>query len=166
MKGLRGAWAVLALVGGIASAQSIEERVKALEEKLEEGQSPEPGSPAALAAGKKIDVFFNEGIKFKSADGNIDAHLGGRVILHWRNFIYHNDRVQKDTFAFRQVKLHLQGKIWKDWEFKVELATTGAATVLDDGYVGFVHWKQLQIRAGQFKAPFSLEELTSTRFID
>jgi phosphate-selective porin OprO/OprP len=160
------AWLV---TGGIAAAQSLEERVKALELKIEEqggAAAPEPGSPAAQALGKKIDVFFAEGIKFKSADGNLDAHLGGRVVVHYRGFQYHNERVQRDGFTFRQVKLHLAGKLWKDWEFKVELNTTGASVALDDGYVGLVRWKFLQIRVGQFKAPFSLEELTSTRFID
>lgn len=168
MKNVKGTLVMWALLAGFAGAEpTVEERLKALEEKIgSEGEAPEPGSPAAQALGKKIDVFFNEGLKFKSADGNFEGHLGGRVIVHWRNFIYHNERVHSDSFAFRQVKLHLQGKLWKDFEFKVELNTTGAATALDDGYLGMTHWKALQIRVGQFKAPFSLEELTSTRFID
>ena len=169
MKNVKGTLVMWALLAGFAGAQTtVEDRLKALEEKIESGsgEAPEPGSPAAMAAGKKIDVFFKEGIYMKSADGNIDAHLGGRVIVHWRNFIYNNERNQVDTFAFRSVKFQLEGKIWKDFEFKVELNTTGTPVALDDGFVGMIHWKALQIRVGQFKAPFSLEELTSTRFID
>lgn len=162
---------LLALCAGFAGAETIEERVKALEEKLavkeeSEGTPPEPGSPAAQALSKKIDVFFSDGLKYKSGDGNLEGTIGGRVIWHARLYSNMNERQKVDTFDFRQVKIYLQGKIWKDWTYKVEASTTGATFALDDGYVGFEHFHFAKLQVGQFKAPMSLEELTSTRFID
>jgi len=161
---------LFAILAGFAGAETIEERVKALEEKLklqeDEGEAPAPGSPAAEAMSKQIDVFFNEGLKFKSKDGNFEGTIGGRVIWHARLYSNMNERQKIDTFDFRQVKLYMQGKLWKDWTFKVEAATTGSSFSLDDGYVGWEHFYFAKAQVGQFKAPMSLEELTSTRFID
>lgn len=41
-----------------------------------------------------------------------------------------------------------------------------ASPALQTGYLEFAFLPELQLRAGQFKVPFSLEELTSSRFID
>lgn len=163
--GMLGLWILSAAAAG---AQTLEERVQVLEKHLEggDGEAPDPGSPAAQALSKKIEVFFSEGLKFRSGDSNFEAHIGGRVIFHGRFFNSENERGKRDTFGFRQVKLNMQGRIWQDWTFKVELSTTGTPVALDDGYVGFEKWTWLKLWAGQFKAPQSLEELTSTRFID
>lgn len=42
----------------------------------------------------------------------------------------------------------------------------GTGSHLDVGWFNVGWWKQAQFRFGQFKMPFSLEELTSSRFID
>ncbi|MEK7466999.1 MAG: porin [Planctomycetota bacterium] len=171
MKRLSRTLGLFAILAGFAGAETMEERVKALEEKLklkeeDEGEAPAPGSPAAEAASKAIDVFFNEGFKFKSKDGNFSGHIGGRVIWHARLFSNMNERQKVDTFAFRQVKLEMSGKLWKDFAFKVQLNTTGSSVALDDGIVGFERFYFAKLHIGQFKAPMSLEELTTTRFID
>jgi phosphate-selective porin OprO and OprP len=162
---------LFAILAGFAGAETIEDRVKALEEKLKlkeegEGATPEPGSPAA-AGSNKIDVFFKNGLQAKSQDGNFEIKIGGRVLVHYRKYIVNSQRVSIDNFSFREVKLDLKGKIWKDFGFRVEINGSGnAAFVVDDGWLSFERWNLLKIRVGQFKAPFSIEQNTSTLFID
>lgn len=162
---------LLALCAGLARAESIEDRVRALEEKMKlkeesEGSAPEPGSPAA-AGSNRIDVFFKNGLQAKSQDGNFELKIGGRVIVHYREYLRHSERISRDNFAFREVKLDLKGKIWKDFGFRVEINGSGnSAFVVDDGYLSWERWSFLKLKVGQFKAPFSIEQTTSTLFID
>ncbi len=162
---------LLALCAGFAGAESIEDRVKALEEKMKlkeesEGTAPEPGSPAA-AGSNKIDVFFKNGLQAKSQDGNFEIKIGGRVLVHYREYMANPERVSVDNFSFREVKLDLKGKIWKDFGFRVEINGSGnSAFVVDDAYLSFERWSLLKIKVGQFKAPYSIEQTTSTLFID
>ena len=162
---------LLALCAGIAGAESIEERVKALEEKLQakedsEGTPPEPGSPAA-AGSNKIDLYFKNGLQAKSQDGNFELKIGGRLLVHYREYFTNSQRISIDSFSIREAKIDLKGKIWKDFGFRVEINGSGnSAFLIDDGFVSFERWSLLKLRIGQFKAPFSIEQTTSTLFID
>ena len=148
------------LLTGVGHTQSLEDRLKTLEEKLKVRVEEEKGSSPA------IDLFFKDGLQAKSRDGNFELHIGGRVIIHARAFSRNNERVSSDSFSIRETKIDLMGKLWKDWEFRVEAQSTGPNFFIDDAYIGFVRFKWLKIRAGQFKAPFSMDQVTSTLFID
>jgi phosphate-selective porin OprO and OprP len=104
--------------------------------------------------------------------------------------------VGTDTFDIRRAYLTAQGKLWDYYTFDLTgdfaglsgssatvctavgtvngqpacTATTPVAAQsnshLDVAWFNAGWWKQAQFRFGQFKMPFSLEELTSSRFID
>lgn len=119
-----------------------------------------------------IKVEFKDGLKFKTEDGRFAAHVGGRLLAHFRTVFDRPDgpRTSADTFFVRQARLEMSGTFFKDFEFKVQADfPTGSSSnsgTLQDGYLGWRHIPEFGIRIGQQKEPFSQEELCSTRFID
>ena len=119
-----------------------------------------------------ITATFKDGLKFKSGDGNFEAHIGGRFLEHARFSLDGLDgaRAATNSFFVRQARLEMSGTFYKNFDFKVQTDfPTGAAAIsgtLQDGYIGWKQYPEFSLRFGQFKEPFSQEETTSTRFID
>ncbi|KAF0247104.1 MAG: Phosphate-selective porin O and [Planctomycetota bacterium] len=154
------------LLAGIAGAETVEERVKALEDRMALKDQPRGEAPTA-AEGNRIGVYFKNGLHAKTQDGNFEIKIGGRVLVHYREYFANPERISIDNFSMREVKLDLKGKLWKDFGFRVEINGGGnSGFLLDDGYLSFERWTLLKIKVGQFKAPFSIEQTTSTLFID
>jgi len=141
--------------------ESIEERLKALEQKT---QSVPLDSKDPL-----VTWTANNGLKFKSGDGNFEGAIGGRFYFIFRHIF---DRVDAggtlpDTFAVDTARIQLDGTFYKDFYYRVEteFAKTGSFT-LKDGYIGWKGLEDVAIQFGQMKEPFSQEETCSSRFID
>lgn len=157
--------------------EELERQVRLLMEEVEKLKKERAEAPPAKPAEKPTDVGFEfkDGLKFESADGNFKGHIGGRVIEHARVSLDRPDDTtagdrRPDGFFVRQARLEMSGLFYKQFEFKVQMdAPTAAAAdggTLQDGYIGWVPMKEFNLRFGQFKEPFSQEEITSTRFID
>jgi phosphate-selective porin OprO/OprP len=123
--------------------------------------------------GKGIDVTFDDnGLRFKGLDGNIDAQVGGRFLLHGRFLDKDTDEQSTaDTFFVRQARLEVEGIFFKEWDFKVQAdfptgTTSNTSGTLQDAWIGWKGVPEFAIRFGQAKVPFSQEETCSTRFID
>ncbi|MBI3269818.1 MAG: hypothetical protein HYZ53_12405 [Planctomycetes bacterium] len=124
------------------------------------------GTPPAEAKkdGVAIHASFKEGLKVKAEDGNFEAHIGGRLLTQSRFFIDHTR--DNDSFFVREARLEMEGTVYKDYEFKVQADFGKGAAQLQDGFVGWKKLPWLGLRVGQLKEPFSLQQLTSARFID
>jgi len=184
--------ALLALAAPSAPADdpnSPEARLRALEARLEVQAEEMAALRAAQEAkapsqqevenalrernqGKGIDVTFSDGLRFKSLDGNFEAHVGGRFLEHAR-FLDHDtdEQTAPDTFFVRQARLEIEGTFFKDWDFKVQAdfptgTTSSTSGTLQDAWVGWKGVPEVTARFGQAKVPFSQEETCSTRFID
>ncbi len=123
--------------------------------------------------GKGIDVTFDDnGLRFKALDGNLDAQLGGRFLLHGRFLDKDTDeQTNADTFFVRQARLEVEGILFREWDFKVQAdfptgTTSSTSGTLQDAWIGWKGVPEFAIRFGQAKVPFSQEETCSTRFID
>ncbi|CAG1023280.1 partial Porin O, partial [Patescibacteria group bacterium] len=68
----------------------------------------------------------------------------------------------------RRARLGVEGKFFKDWDYKFEYDfTRGNGTVAAGITDAFIRWnfdKNLSFKVGAFKEPFSLEEATSNRY--
>lgn len=75
-----------------------------------------------------------------------------------------------DQFLVRRARFGIDGTMFQFVKFMIlgELAPAGqsAAGTLKDGFVELDFMPELRLRVGQFKTPFSLDQLTSSRFID
>jgi phosphate-selective porin OprO and OprP len=144
--------------------QITQEEYRTLQEKARQEQAAgrEP-SPAILAGIERGKPFL------KSADDNFRIELGGRFQA---DYAAPEDDTRLLTgaklgsqFLVRRARLNLDGRLYRWIGFRIEGEFTEGVS-LKDAYLDLAFLPELRLQAGQFKVPFGLEELTSSRFID
>lgn len=125
-------------------------------------------------AKKEEEKRFLAGIEkwrpfLRSADGNFELTLGGRVQSDFHATEGDARTLAgadlNDRFLIRRARLEAGGKLFKWIDFFIQGEFTEGIS-LKYAYLDFGFLPELRLRTGQFKEPFSLEELTSSRFID
>ncbi len=175
----------------LAAPQSDAERLKKLEEQVQKQQSELDAMKKAAPAGAQeltespLDVYWKDGLRFRSRDRNVEAHVGGRVVLHGRTIWDRPDdgaaplRTVPDSFFFREAYLEADALLYREFGVKVQAdfrtgtvnqsTGAGASSVqgnLKDAYLEWRRWPEFRVRLGQFYEPVSQEDQTSFRFID
>jgi len=174
--------------GANAMADSTDDILNALIAKgvltEEEGallQKGRTGEKEAAEKKKKEGVsakIKNGAVSLETGDGNNSIALTGRMHFDVRSVeadkdqsnYNESDRDTKslgDNFEVRRARIGAKGKFLKDFSYEVVGNLVGSNTnTLDVAYVNWGRYEPFQIRAGQFKQPFNLEELTSSNNID
>jgi phosphate-selective porin OprO/OprP len=109
-----------------------------------------------------------------SAFAQVEAKVTGRVQFDARaidnsfNAIADRDSASVgDTFEVRRARIGVTGSINKDIGYEVVGNGVGNTTNwIDTAFINYGFNKKAQVRAGRFKQPFSLEEMTSSNNID
>ena len=129
---------------------------------------------AATAAYAKspLNMYWKDGIRFESEDGNFKFKFGGRIMADWVFWADWDDKLieaigeLEDGTEFRRARLYVSGEIYKHVEFKAQYDFGGGDTDFKDVYLGLKKIPTIGgVRVGHFKEPFSLEELTSSKYI-
>jgi phosphate-selective porin OprO/OprP len=170
--------AVLLMAGQVAMADSTSDIVDALVGKgvltEEEGKLITKGHDSAKSKAAKV-VDKNGALSLSSADGKSTIAVAGRIQLDSRHFSDGDGRsdLAADGFDIRRAYLGVSGTIAKYYDYKVvanfgnaDSTSTQKSNQLDEAFFGINFWKEASFRFGQQKMPFSLEEQTSSRFID
>jgi phosphate-selective porin OprO/OprP len=101
----------------------------------------------------------------KTADGWFQTFLTGYTQLDFRG--YQSGNHPPNTFLVRRARLALEGKVARYYDFKIEGDFADiVGTLLRDAYVRVHRNEEFQVTAGQFKEPFSQEELRGDAFQD
>ncbi len=123
-----------------------------------------PSSVTAAEGDTGLILSTKGGLKVESADGDFEGQLGGRLMLDYA--YYDDDNIKLGSGAeIRRARLFAAGKLWKVWKFKFETDFAGNEVDIKDAYIQYGGFKPLSIKAGNFKEPFDIENLTSSRFI-
>jgi phosphate-selective porin OprO and OprP len=147
---------VLLANGLISQAQYADLRVETRPEKKTE---PE------------VTVPLKDGFKVKSQDGSFQAQPG--ALLQFDSAFYNDDNTDFSSGTeLRRLRLSLGGTLFSDWDYKVEAdfagTTQGGATnnvIVTDAFVRYNGLKPFAVTAGNFKVPFSLEAVSSNKYI-
>jgi phosphate-selective porin OprO/OprP len=169
--------AVLLMAGQLALADSATDIVDALVMKgvltEEEGRLITKGHTSKTNVTpvlKEKDKNFT----IESPNGENSISLTGRVHFDGRFYDYNQDdstsgaasSVGADTFDIRRARIGMKYKFGKYYSGEVTANTVGTSTdVLDVGYLDVAWFEKAKFRFGQFKMPFSLEQLTSSNNI-
>ena len=124
---------------------------------------------------KKTDpeakASLKDGIKLKSQDGNFQAQIGAYAQLD-SAFYSDNPTDFSDATQLRRARLSVAGTAYQDWDYKVEAdfagTTQGGSTnevTITDAYLRYTGFKPFSFTAGSFKVPFSLEAVSSAKYI-
>jgi phosphate-selective porin len=151
--------ALTLLLSAAAFAQtgSLEDRVKALELRMAETGEAGPDAAKTSGAGSAVDVYFDKGLNFKSEDEKFAGRLGAYVIVHFSAGLKENERNQIDTFTIRQSGIDVGARFSKAFEVFISPRFLSGTADLFLGWVEFNMWKELKLRAGLYKEPYSIE---------
>ena len=138
---------------------------KSLEEQIEELKKQEPKTDPA-----DFRVYWKEGLNLATLDGDFKLKIGGRLQTDWLwssedNAIKSDVGKQEDGVEVRRARLYFSGLIYGNVEYKLQFDFAGGEAVLKDAYLGLTDFPLGKLRMGHFKEPFSLEELTSSKYI-
>ncbi len=108
------------------------------------------------------------GIKIKSNNGNSFA-IGGRIMYDYDSYDglwnYKNDGDSASESEFRRTRVTLKGSSGKSWAYKMTVDIDEGEAEVDTGYIAYKGLGLGKLMVGRFKAPFGLEELTSSKWI-
>lgn len=160
---------------------STQARVEKLEQSVQQIKEERP--PAAdseewakikkwVNDGSTLRPSWQDGLRFDSNDGSVKLKIGGRIQHDYAYFAEDGDierRLGKDFddgTEFRRARLYFSGTIYDDIDFKVQFDFAGGDADFKDVYLGLRDLPYLgNVRIGQFKEPFSLEEVASSNYI-
>lgn len=120
-----------------------------------------PADSAGKPDRKELAAVFKDGVAFEDESKDFRFALTGRIQADARTF----DSPSADTFEVRRARLGVEATFFQDYEAEVT-ADFASTSKLDTAYVNAAWWNSAQLRLGLFKMPFSLEELTSSKYID
>ena len=161
---------------------STDQRVEKLEQDVEKiGQAPPPDLNSKewqrvkqwASNDLSLRSYWKDGLRFDSFDGSVKLKIGGRVQIDAAHFV-ENSHIERrlgidfgDNSEFRRSRLYVSGEIYDNIEFKAQYDFAGGDVDFKDVYVGFrnlPNWVG-NVRIGHFKEPFSIEELTSSKYV-
>ena len=141
------------------------QKEKSLEEQPEELKKQKYGADPA-----DFRVYWREGLNFATLDGDFKLKIGGRLQTDW--FFSSEDQdvkldvgEQEDGVEFRRARIYFSGLIYGNVEYKLQFDFAGGDADFKDAYLGLTDFPLGTLRMGHFKEPFSLEELTSSKYI-
>ena len=113
-----------------------------------------------------FNAKWNNALELQSNDGSASLKVGGRIMLD--NAFFSDDSGAEDGTEFRRTRLMLSGKV-NDFEWKTQYdfaSVKAGGPAFKDVYVGLGGVPYAgALRAGHFKEPFGLEELTSSKYM-
>jgi phosphate-selective porin OprO/OprP len=138
---------------------------KSLEEQIEELKKQEN-----QAKPNDFRVYWKEGLNFATLDENFKLKIGGRLQTDWfwsseDTRIKQDVGDQEDGVEVRRARLYFSGLIYGNVEYKLQFDFAGGEAALKDAYLALPDFPLGELQMGHFKEPFSLEELTSSKYI-
>lgn len=110
------------------------------------------------------EVGFDKGFYLKSTHGQHQIKLKGRFHGDYKGHL--GDHPENNSFFVRRARIALSGFFYQYFHFKIESEFGKGKSRLNDGYMNIDYFPQAQLQFGQFKTPFSMEELHSDNWID
>ncbi len=93
--------------------------------------------------------------KWKRSDIASVPKFGGYIIGSYK---YDSESSQHggDGFGLRLVRVHVDGTVLKDFKYRLQVELNGTPHV-KDAFVSWSHWKELEVKMGEFKRCFTFE---------
>ncbi|MFW6132737.1 MAG: OprO/OprP family phosphate-selective porin [Planctomycetota bacterium] len=153
-----------------ASLNAMRREVRDLERRVAEMESTDR-TEANHAAPNDFRLYWDDGIRMKTNDGKVKIKFGGRLMydVGWVSGTDMENALGtdlEDAAEVRRARLYAAGNLGKDLGFKLQFDFAGGDADLKDAYLQFKHVPFVgSVKVGHFKEPFSLEELTSSKYI-
>jgi len=126
-----------------------------------------PGSSAP----PPVFVSFRNGLFVETEDQDFNFKVGGHIQADG-GFASSADTISRSNVGFRRARLEVEGKAFKNWYYKLQYDFTGAgAAGIRDFYFAYrdrflpeeITKQPVTVQIGNFKEPFSLEAIESSK---
>ena len=107
---------------------------------------------------------FNKGLRFQSQDGQFKYKIGGRLMFD-AAYYDNSGRELGNGTNVRRARMFIAGTLYKDWDFMGEYDFADNDVSVKSAFIAYSGFENAYIQIGNFKEPFSLEELTSSKYI-
>lgn len=121
-------------------------------------------APAAALSSTAMGGKTKGGLlSFQSADKAFSVKLGGRLEIDAA--VYDEDKSDMGSGTeVRRARLYASGTIYNDWEYKNEFDFASGGVSLADVYLRYAGLP-VELTVGYFKEPFSLQQMTSEKYV-
>lgn len=119
----------------------------------------QPGKPVPLPG-----AYDGGYLVFESQDGAFKYWLDGRIQLDAGWFGGSKNTLANGTHV-RRARIGVKATLFTDWLAELDIDFAGDAVEMKDLWIGYSGLQNTVIRFGNMKEPFSLETLTSSKFI-
>lgn len=121
-------------------------------------------SEAESDAQSDVQISTRGGIEASTYDGAFSFELDGRLMIDAA--AYNEDEVSLgDGTELRRARLEAKGTLFSDWGYELGIDVSDSTADVKDAYLEYRGWWPARMKIGQFKEPFSLEEMTSSKYI-
>jgi phosphate-selective porin OprO and OprP len=103
-------------------------------------------------------------VVFQSADGSFRYMLDGRLQLDGAMYTGSKNSLGSGT-EVRRARVGGKITMYRDWHGEVDVDFAKNAIEMKDMWVGYLGWSNSIVKVGNYKEPFSLETLTSSKYI-
>ena len=156
--------------------QQLIRRVDSLEREVQELKSArgEPGPATTEVASRDAEKAkpalqprWDSTLTLASRDEDFKVKIGGRIQNDWAFFSEDAGLGNvEDGVEFRRSRLAVSGNLYGNVEFKAQYDLADGDADFSDVYVGLRDFPYLgRLRVGHFLEPFSLENLTSNKYL-
>jgi len=105
------------------------------------------------------------GLQLATEDGEFAVKIGGRIQVDSAWYDEDGTAMGNGT-EIRRARLYLQGKMYRDWGYKLQYDFTGSGRGgIKDAFLSYNGFENIELKAGNFKDPFMLQEQTSSKHI-
>ncbi len=119
----------------------------------------------AVAVESDGKLLWDNGLlKWKSNDGMFETRMDVRIYMDYAKFMGNDNDFRQGTML-RRARLGVKTRFWNDWLAELDFDFADNVVDTKDMWLRYDGFKNSFIKFGQFKIPFSLEELTSSRLI-
>lgn len=103
---------------------------------------------------------------FKSDDGNFQTRLDSRFYINGSYFMEDPEDILSNQTNLRKARFAVKTKLWGVWNFEWDIdVADGEMVEVKDMWASFSGFHNSHLKFGNFKQPFGLEEVTSSRLI-
>lgn len=101
---------------------------------------------------------------FQNADSSFKYWFDGRLQFDAASYSGSKNALGNGT-EVRRARLGGKVTLYRDWHGELDIDFTKNAVEMKDVWVGYVGWDNSILKFGNYKEPFSLETLTSSKYI-
>lgn len=169
--------AITASGSAMAAGSAVEELLKALYQngtidkatyemvqkaaKAEEAQNREQIREISVAESKKAAVD----VVAKAKAGKPTVTMGGKIQIDAGSVSEDNIDHNSGT-EIRRARFFAKGNLHEDWGYKLQYEFASTSTANNSGILdAYIDYKPLNIRIGHFEEPFSLQNMTSDKYV-